>query len=172
MPQRIKPLSLSLSLSLSPSVRPSRQFTPDIFAIPNFRTSTFQNSFYLAVIYSSHSLPETVCSSPTIGILKGRLFRHLFDLENELLTPLHAPCTSSGPFWVASSSWFIVFQLISQLRHSFFYWFRNFLFASDTVDLQFKVGSEPPGDAEKHRKIHWCLAGFKPRTPIAGNPSP
>ena len=36
------------------------------------------------------------------------------------------------------------------------------LFASATVDLQFKVGSEPP-DAEKHRKIHWGLAGKNER---------
>ena len=39
------------------------------------------------------------------------------------------------------------------------------LFATDTEDLQFKVGSEPSGDPEKHRKIHWCLAGFEPWTP-------
>ena len=42
-----------------------------------------------------------------------------------------------------------VFQLISQFS-PVFCWFRNLFFASATVDIQFKVGSEPPGDAEKH----------------------
>ena len=68
----------------APSLRPSRHLNPDVFAIPNFRTSTFRNSFYLSAIYFWHSLPNTVRSSPTIGILKGRLFRYLFDLELEL----------------------------------------------------------------------------------------
>ena len=31
-------------------------------------------------------------------------------------------------------------------------------FASGMVDLQFKVGSEPPGDAEKH--IEWSIGGL------------
>ena len=57
---------------------------PDVFPVPNHRNSTLRNSFYLAAIYSRDSLPDTVCSSLTIGIFKGRLFRHLFDLENEL----------------------------------------------------------------------------------------
>ena len=76
-------LSLSLSSRSTPSVRPSRHLSPDVFAIPNFRTSTFRNSFYLAAIYFWHSLPDPVRSSPTVGILKSRLFKHLFDLDND-----------------------------------------------------------------------------------------
>ena len=68
----------------TPALRPSRHLNPDVFAIPNFRTSTFRNSFYLSAIYFRHSLPDTVRSSPIIGILKGGLFRNLFDLELEL----------------------------------------------------------------------------------------
>ena len=68
----------------TPSLRPSRHLDPNVFAIPNFCTSAFRNSFYLSAIYFWHSLPDTVRSSPTIGILKGRLFRYLFDLELEL----------------------------------------------------------------------------------------
>ena len=67
----------------APSVRPSRHFTPEVFAIPNFRTSTFRNSFSLAAIYFWHSLLHSVRSSPTIGILKGPMIRYLFDLEKE-----------------------------------------------------------------------------------------
>ena len=66
------------------SLRPSRHLNPNVFAIPDFRTSTFHNSYYLSAIYFWHSLPDTVRSSPTIGILKGRLFRYLFDLALEL----------------------------------------------------------------------------------------
>ena len=70
-----------LFIRSTPSVRPSRQLSPDVFAIPNFRT--FRNSFYLSAIYFWHSLPDSVRSSPTIGILKGHLFKHLFDLDND-----------------------------------------------------------------------------------------
>ena len=66
------------------SLRPSRHLNPDVFAISNFRTSTFRNSFYLSAIYFWHSLPDTVRSSPTLGNLKDRLFRYLFDFELEL----------------------------------------------------------------------------------------
>ena len=68
------------------SVRPSRRLSPDVFVIPNFRTSTFRNSFYLSVIYFWYFLPDSVRSSPTVGILKGRLFKHLVDLDNDLAT--------------------------------------------------------------------------------------
>ena len=68
----------------TPSLRPSRHLNPDVFAILNFRTSSFRNSFYLSAIYFWHLLPDTVRSSPTLGILKGCLFRYLSDFELEL----------------------------------------------------------------------------------------
>ena len=69
------------------SVRPSRHLSTAVFAIPHFRTSAFRNSFYLWAIYFWHSLPDPVRSSPTIGILKGRLFGHLFGLDNDSDAP-------------------------------------------------------------------------------------
>ena len=71
----------------APSVRPSRHLFTAVFGIPHFRTSTFRNSFYLSAIHFWHSLPDPVRSSPTIGILKGRLFEHLFGLDNDYITP-------------------------------------------------------------------------------------
>ena len=78
------PYLRDLFTRFAPSLRPSRHLNPDVFAIPNFRTSTLRNSFYLSAIYFWHSLPDTVRSSPTLRILKGRLFRYLFDFELEL----------------------------------------------------------------------------------------
>ena len=67
----------------TPFLRPPHHLTQEVFAIANFRTSTFGNSVFLAAIYFRHSLPDSIRSSPTIDILKGRLFRYLFDLEND-----------------------------------------------------------------------------------------
>ena len=53
----------------APSIRRLRHLTSDVFAIPNFCTLTFGNSFYLAAIYFWHSLPNCVRCSPTIRIL-------------------------------------------------------------------------------------------------------
>ena len=71
----------------APSVCPSRHLSTTGFAIPHFRTSTFRNSFYLSAIYFWHSLPDPVRSSPTIGILKGRLFEHLLGLDDDSNAP-------------------------------------------------------------------------------------
>ena len=59
----------------APSDWLSRYLSPNVFAIPYFRTSTFRNSFYLSAIYFWHSLPDAIRSSPTVRILKGRLVR-------------------------------------------------------------------------------------------------
>ena len=64
------------------SQRHSRQCVPYTFIAPSCRTSTFQNSFHPAAIHFWHSLPELVVSAPTIGILKTRLYDHLFALED------------------------------------------------------------------------------------------
>ena len=64
------------------SLRPSRQCVPYTFIAPSCRTSTYQNSFHPAAIHFWHSLPESVVSAPTIGILKTRLHDHLFALED------------------------------------------------------------------------------------------
>ena len=71
----------------APSVRRSRHLSTTVFAIPHFRMSTFRNSFYLSAIYFWHSLPAPVRSSPTVGILKGRLFEHLFGIDNDANAP-------------------------------------------------------------------------------------
>ena len=78
-----------LFIRSAPSVRPSRHLST---AVPHFRTSTFRNSVYLSAMYFWHSLPDPVRSSPTIGILEGRLFGHLFSLDNDF--------NASGPLWV------------------------------------------------------------------------
>ena len=80
-----------LFIRSTPSIRPSRLLSPDVFAISNFCASTFRNLFYPADIYFWHSLTDPVRSSPTVGILKGRLCRHLFDFDND-------------PFWCSSVS--------------------------------------------------------------------
>ena len=76
----------------TPSLRPSRHLNLHVFAIPNFRISTFRNSIHLSAIYFWHSLPDTVRFSPTIRILKGRLFRYLYDLELQLNWCLYVSC--------------------------------------------------------------------------------
>ena len=80
------PYLCDLFVRLAPSVRPSRHLST-VFAIPYFRTSTFRNSFYLSAIYFWHSLRDPVRSSPTIGILKGRLFEHLLGRDNDSDAP-------------------------------------------------------------------------------------
>ena len=65
-----------------PSQRPSRQCVPTTFIAPSYRTSAHQNSFHPAAIHFWHSLPESVVSAPTIGVLKLRLHDHLFALED------------------------------------------------------------------------------------------
>ena len=64
-----------------PSQHPSRQCLPNTFAVPSCRTSAYQNSFHQAEIYFWHSLHASVISAPTIGVLKLRLYKHLFALE-------------------------------------------------------------------------------------------
>ena len=76
----------------TPSLRPSCHLNPGVFAIPDFQTSTFRNSFYLSAIYFWQLLADTVRSSPTIGTLKSRLFRYLFDLELQLNWCVHVSC--------------------------------------------------------------------------------
>ena len=91
--QRSSPYYLrDLFTRFTPSLRPSRHLNPNVFAISNFPISTFRNSFYPSAIYFWHSLSDIVRSSPTIGILKGRLFRYLFDLELELNWYLYVSC--------------------------------------------------------------------------------
>ena len=82
----LPPYLRDLYTRTTPSLQPSRHLNPNVlvFAIPNFGNSTFRNSFYLSAVYFWHSLPDTVASSPIIGILKGRLLRYLFDIELEL----------------------------------------------------------------------------------------
>ena len=88
----LHPMYVFFSFALLPRfVR--RATSPLLFAIPHFRTSTFRNSFYLSAIYFWHSLPDPVRSSPAIGILKGRLFEHLFGLGNDSTAP--------GSLWVS-----------------------------------------------------------------------
>ena len=65
-----------------PSQRPSRQCVPNTFIAPSCRTSAYQNSFHPAAIHFWHSLPESVVSAPTIGVLKLRLHDHLFAVED------------------------------------------------------------------------------------------
>ena len=65
----------------APSQRPSRQCVPNMFTVPSCRKSAYQNSFHLAAIYFWHSLPASVVSAPTIGVLKSRPYDHLFALE-------------------------------------------------------------------------------------------
>ena len=92
-PGSLVALLYSLSLSLSPyfleifdrhvpSQRPSRQCVSNTFIAPSCRTSAYQNSFHPAAIHFWHSLPESVVSAPTIGVLKLRLHDHLFALED------------------------------------------------------------------------------------------
>ena len=86
----------------APSVRPSRHLAPNVFPIPNFRSSKFRNSFYLSAIYFWHSLPDTVRCSPTVGILKGS-----GTCLNSRLNRIDAFCASYGrPVLLASSSAF------------------------------------------------------------------
>ena len=66
-----------------PSQRPSWQITRSFFTIPNFRTTTFWNSFFLAAIYFWHSLPIEVASLNGLSIFMVVLFKYLFALERE-----------------------------------------------------------------------------------------
>ena len=74
--------SPSLSFALLP--RFVRRATSPLLYL---HTSTFRNSFYLSAIYFLHSLRDPIRSSPAIGILKGRLFGHLFGLDNDSDAP-------------------------------------------------------------------------------------
>ena len=63
------------------TLRPSRLPVARVFAIPSFRTSAYQNSFVIAAIYFWHSLPFSVVSAPSIGVLKTQLIEYLFALD-------------------------------------------------------------------------------------------
>ena len=76
------PYLLELFERYVPSLRPSRQYVSYTFIAPSCRTSTYQSSFHPAAIHFWHSLPESVVSAPTIGILRTRLHDHLFALED------------------------------------------------------------------------------------------
>ena len=65
-----------------PSQGPSRQCVPNTVIAPYCRTSAYQNSFHPAAIHFWHSLPASIVSVPTIGVLKSRLYEHLFALED------------------------------------------------------------------------------------------
>ena len=79
-----------------PSQRPSRQCVPYTFIAPSCRTSTFQNSFHPAAIHFWHSLPESVVFAPTIGILKTRLYDHLFAVDDIEPHPSHTVSNRSS----------------------------------------------------------------------------
>ena len=64
-----------------PAQCPSRQCVPNTFTVPSCRTSAYRNSFHLSEICFWHSLPAPVISAPTIGVLKSRLYDHLFAFE-------------------------------------------------------------------------------------------
>ena len=66
-----------------PSQRPCRQMTPSIFIIPNFRTLTYRNSFFISAIDFWHFLALSVVSFESLSILKLHLFELLFAREAE-----------------------------------------------------------------------------------------
>ena len=58
----------------APTTRPPRNQIPKAFAVLSFRTSTWQSSFHIAVIYFWHSFSASVVSEPTLGVFRDRLF--------------------------------------------------------------------------------------------------
>ena len=93
----------------APSAPPSSHLTPDVFAIPNFRTSTSRNSFYSAAIYFWHSLPDPVGSLLAVAILKGRL--------RAFIWPRYVHTWSGSQCWSGSpraylSRWVVLFARV------------------------------------------------------------
>ena len=90
------------------SIRPSRQLSFDVFAVPNFCTSTFRNSFYLSVIYFWQFPPPP--RPPSLLAhrrdTQGSSFWVLFDLDNDpawcsgVSLGLSAGLSRPGPFLV------------------------------------------------------------------------
>ena len=74
--------TLSLSLSLFP---------------PPLSLSLYAYFYLESAIYFWHYFPDPARSSPTIGILKGRLFGHLFGLDND--------SDAHGSLWVLVLVW-------------------------------------------------------------------
>ncbi|XP_046750069.1 uncharacterized protein LOC124413491 [Diprion similis] len=72
-----------LFLRPAEGLRQSERRALPTFHVPIHRTATYRNSFHLLAAYFWHSLPLTIKSSPTLQVLKSRLFAHL--LESEIL---------------------------------------------------------------------------------------
>ena len=83
--------------------------------------------FSSAALHFWHSLPDSVRSSPIIGILKGRLFRYLFDLENNktwCYLSLWVPVLLRCPFcaWILITLFIVfIYRLLFTLFLKTFY---------------------------------------------------